>query len=831
MPVLRLADNPPVVNAPPPAAPRQDVRQVAGCGTPRRALRPRAAALARAWLRAALLAVVAGSAAGQSLPVPATDAVVTVSVARFQPLAALDQAPAAVGGPSAEVSLPHRWDGRGPSRLPAALYQLQFEAEPGAEMLALRFEMASERAELRLNGVLLHEAGSARRAQHVYRAMPMLVAVPPDLVRAGLNTLELRVEHGQSTRAMLSAMEFGPLDRVTERHQQWRRWLVEIPQNANLLAMSLAALLILVWLRRRQEHALGYFGVLYLTGSWRNYGYYSDVIFPAAAWDGIQFVTVIWNGTLALLFAAHYVAPARDAVPWRRTRTVVVAWAGVLSVLAVLAVALDPGPGLSWLRKLAYPWLLPLNLFTAWVFIAHAARSRRWPEGLMAATYGVLVASGLHDNLMVFGVIDGLRVFSLPYAMPVLMAVFSVVMLNRVLEAMRVAEDLTQALEQRVADRTRDLAAANEAKSRFLAAASHDLRQPLNAIALLVGLLRERIRYPEVRALVDKAQATVEGMSGLLRGLLDLSRLEGDQVRLRVEPVALQPLLAGILATDLPQAQARGLVLRVARSRAVVLSDRTLLESLLRNLVANAIRYTPRGRVLVGVRHRGGRAWLQVIDTGVGIPEHERERVFEEFFRGRAAEGGETGFGLGLSIVQRSARLLGHPLDLQSTPGQGTCVQIGLPLAPREDWGIADATAVPVVDGRHRARIAGCFVALIEDQATERDAVASLLRQWGCHVVQGANLEELATALQQHLRQPDLLLSDYRLGQGANGLDALAALRDLIERPEAPALLLTAETTESVLAHARRCGVPVLHKPISPARLCEAMARQLPDPC
>ncbi|MBN8509650.1 MAG: hybrid sensor histidine kinase/response regulator [Burkholderiales bacterium] len=766
-----------------------------------------------------------------AIALPAHAEVTKVSQAWFMALRQLQSAPESAVGSEAQVALPHRWSAQRGAPLPAGRYRLSFEARPRGEMLALRFEFASERALLVLNGALLADIGAGRPAQHVYRAMPLLVPVPPELVVAGRNELEVRVAHGPSTRAMLSAMEVGTLRELEARHVQWRRWLVDIPQNANLLAMALAALLVLVWLQRRQEVALGLFGALYLAGSWRNYGYYAEVIVPAAPWDGIQYVTVIWTATLSMLFAAHYTAERGKPVPWPRLRQALVRIALVLTVAAALAVVVEPR-WLAPMRRLTYPLLPLLNLFTAVLFIAHAVRCRGWPESLMAATYTMLVISGVHDVLMALGVFAGLGVFSLPYTMPVLMAVFSIVMLNRVLHAMHVAEDLTLTLERRVADRTRDLAAANEAKGRFIAAASHDLRQPLHAIALMVGLLRERIRYPEVKALVDKVQAAVDGMSGLLTGLLDISRLDGGQVRPKVEEVALQPLLAAVVASELPQAQTAGLRLRLVPTKAVARTDRTLLDSMLRNLVGNAIRYTPSGSVLVGVRRRGGMAWVQVIDTGVGIPEAEQPQVFDEFYRGSAVQrtaGRGSGFGLGLSIVQRSARLLGHPLTLDSVPGRGTRVQLGLPLSPTAARSARHDPGAAALSGAQRQRLEGAFVALLEDDPTAREALASLLNRWGCHVVQAGSLDGLLAALPEHLRPPDLLLCDFRLGHGPDGLQSIARLRAAGAGPNCPALLLTAETTADVLDAARRAGVQVLNKPATPAQLAAALVAQLPS--
>jgi signal transduction histidine kinase/CheY-like chemotaxis protein len=471
--------------------------------------------------------------------------------------------------------------------------------------------------------------------------------------------------------------------------------------------------------------------------------------------------------------------------------------------------------------------VLPINVCIVWLLAQHASRRRELVDALMALTYAVLALSVLLDSLLLFGLWRSIGFYTLPYTMPVLMAVFSLVLLGRVLQAMRDSEELTQTLERRVSERTLALQAAHDAKARFLTAASHDLRQPLHAIALLVGLLRERIRYPEVRNLVDRVQSGVDDLATLLGGLLDLSRLEGGQLQPRFEPVPLQPLLQSLAETAAPLAQARGLELRVARSRAVVRTDRVLLDSMLRNLVSNAIRYTPAGVVLVGVRRRPGAiAQMQVIDTGVGIAESDRQRVFDEFYRGRSAAQIDAGFGLGLSIVRRAADLLGHKVGLWSSPGTGTRISLDLPvvpfISPVED-GPAETTSADVspID---RRTLAGTFVAVLEDDVAVRDALSALLRQWDCHVVVADSVTGLLGALKLHLRAPDLLLSDFRLGGGDDGLNAVAQLRARLGQPGSPALLLTADTSVDLLQRAGALGIPVSHKPILPAQLAASMA-------
>ena len=225
---------------------------------------------------------------------------------------------------------------------------------------------------------------------------------------------------------------------------------------------------------------------------------------------------------------------------------------------------------------------------------------------------------------------------------------------------------------------------ASRAKSQFLAAASHDLRQPLHAMGLFAAALAARVRDPEVRPLVASIRASVEALEELFAQLLDLSRLDAGALEPARASVALGPLLARLAADFAPQASAAGLALRIVPTRLAVDTDPVLLERILRNLVANAVRYTPAGGVVIGARRRAGAVRVDVIDSGIGIAEHDRARVFDEFVQLAAAprhHAGGRGMGLGLAIVRRLAALCGHQVELASTPGRGSRFSITLPRA------------------------------------------------------------------------------------------------------------------------------------------------------
>lgn len=400
---------------------------------------------------------------------------------------------------------------------------------------------------------------------------------------------------------------------------------------------------------------------------------------------------------------------------------------------------------------------------------------------------------------------------------------------NRMAEALQTSyaglESQVQARTAELAQRKDGAERANAAKTRFLAAASHDLRQPMHTIALLVGLLRERIRFPEVREIVDGIHASVRAMENLFGGLLDISRLDAGAVHVAPRAFAVDDVLRLVELYFAPQAAEKGLRLRVPRSRAVVRSDPALLERVIGNLVANAIRYTDRGTVLVGCRRRADGVVIQVWDTGHGIATEHLDQVFEEFFQLRNPERDRSkGLGLGLSIVKRSVELLGHELEVKSWPGKGSMFGVVVPLAPDSEQPQMPAAASNTDTGAD-ADLAAAFIVVIDDETPSTAALARLLRGWGAQVIAAesecAALEQLA----EHLRGPDLIITDHRLREGRTGLMAIDAIRRAAAET-VPAIVVTGDLLISAGLPELPEQVQVLHKPIDVERL-RALAGEL----
>jgi signal transduction histidine kinase len=379
-------------------------------------------------------------------------------------------------------------------------------------------------------------------------------------------------------------------------------------------------------------------------------------------------------------------------------------------------------------------------------------------------------------------------------------------------------------LEHKVQERTRQLREANEAKSRFIAAASHDLRQPLQALNLFVAQLSEEPDQAERDRLVGRTNAAVGTMNELFDALLDISRLDAGVLLPSISVFPVNHLLERIETTFSAAAREKGLRLRVLLNGAWVRSDIILLERILLNLVSNAVRYTDRGGVLIGCRHRGDRLRLDVCDTGIGIPENNRRSIFGEFYRLAGADANHgVGLGLGLAIVDRLCGILDHPHDLVSSVGRGSRFSVSVPAARAHDV----RAATPSLPGA--ALHEGCgdkLVLVLDDDPLVRDGMRGLLQSWGYRVATMDSESAALTAVLEQGCRPDLIISDYRLEHGKTGFEAIERLHRACGAP-IPAFLVSGDTAPERLREATASGYHLLHKPVSPMTLRAMVSRLL----
>lgn len=357
---------------------------------------------------------------------------------------------------------------------------------------------------------------------------------------------------------------------------------------------------------------------------------------------------------------------------------------------------------------------------------------------------------------------------------------------------------------------------ANAAKTRFLATASHDLRQPIHALGLFFANLADGIRNPETEPLIRQIEESIGAIDGMLNALLDISKLDAGVIRPHIGPVAVAELFKRLETEHQPLARETGNRLRARSSRAVVQTDLAMLERILRNLLTNALRYTHNGRVLLGARLRGGKLHIEVHDTGSGIPADQLDSVFLEFHQlGNPARDRHqgVGLGLGLAIVKRLAALLGHSLAVRSRLGRGSCFAVALPLAEQ-----SARASLPVASAVPGQELRGRQVLVLDDDNAVLEAMSGLLARWGCAVIKAISLAEAREKLSGQNSLPELLIVDYRLRGERSGLEAIAVLHKILRR-YVPTLIITGDTDPDHLREAEASGYPLLHKPVQPAKL------------
>jgi signal transduction histidine kinase/CheY-like chemotaxis protein len=394
-------------------------------------------------------------------------------------------------------------------------------------------------------------------------------------------------------------------------------------------------------------------------------------------------------------------------------------------------------------------------------------------------------------------------------------------------EAAEALERANATLEKRVRDRTEELTRLNSelalaksaaedasiSKTRFLAAASHDILQPLNAARLYVTSLVERQNGGEDSRLVENIDDSLEAIEEILAALLDISRLDAGAMKPSITSFRMGDLMRSLEIEFTPVARAKGLKLTFVPCSLPVRSDRLMLRRLLQNLISNAIKYTPQGRVLVGCRRHGTSLQIGVYDTGVGIPILKRGEIFKEFHRLEQGARIARGLGLGLSIVERLARVLNHGIALDATAAGGSFFSVTVPIAKTVTFTAAVTSATPL----SKAPMSGTLIVCIENDPAILDGMKTLLTAWDAKVITAPDPDSAMAAMEAAAEQVTGLLVDYHLDRG-NGV---AAIRDIRQRfgRNIPAILITADRSPNVRIAAREENIAVLNKPVKPASL------------
>jgi signal transduction histidine kinase/CheY-like chemotaxis protein len=704
------------------------------------------------------------------------------------------------------VKLPDNWVTQGLEGKGSGSYRFTFnlnDLSTGSTNLALRGTRLSTVHQISLNGVTLQSRASGIANRALARPMPFFMEIAASQFRVGENELVVYVTC--AARCGLSPLQLGPADEMLRKHLHHEALWLTTPQLLNAFTVGLAFFMLLVWWRRRTERAIGIFALLWLPTFVRCYSYfvtYSSL--PQIAIESTFFAINSSTTALFVLFSLELSNRSADS-----TRKTVL---GVLCAIPILAMLGGLTDQVALLRKVFYPLQILAMVYALWILWQTNRVNRSavlvW---LQISMVGLTIAAG-HDVLYIKGWFALDDFFWMPWVAPIFFMTFSAKLLGRMVRALDEAEELNVHLENRVALRTADLHSANQAQTRFIAAASHDLRQPLHTLGLLLGILRERVNTPDGRSILSRVDAAVQSMDALLHGILDVSRLDAQVEKPHIQAVSLASVWTNIERSFAAQAARQSIQLRLRPTDIWVASDLHMLQRVVNNLVSNALRYTSKGGVLVAARVRNEQALIEIWDTGMGIPVDRQDDVFDEFVQlNNPQHDRNLGLGLGLAIVKRTVKLLGNTLSLRSRVDRGSVFTVTLSIVnvPR--------APIPTSEVERHWDVAGMFVLVVDDEQDSRFAMQALLTDWGCLVMAAGSGDEAMAALAHCMRDPDALLLDYRL-PGETGLLIAQRALTVIER-QTPILIVTGDVAADPIQEISRSGHDVLHKPVNPIEL------------
>ena len=722
------------------------------------------------------------------------------------------------------IKLPDDWKAHNLKPPAVACYRAKiFMAHSPTIAWALRIDRLPGNHRITVNGIQLTTRHMEGADVTSMATLPYLIELPVNVLLAGDNDIEIDVRMGPFRKPGISPMTAGPIAHMRADFDTWTSLTVDLPKTLNWTVAGMALFLLLAWRARPSDKVFAYFGGLMVIMSSRNAFYFLETIgWPIPIVDWLFFSSHAVTSFYLVAFGMSYASVDFSRI-LNPLRVLVVAF--ILGSFAALGTA-----HLDTLRLIAYP-IMMIGGIVVVIKVVQTAWKRDWIEAVFmtAGPVGTYI-SVAHDYLFLTPYLDVTDLYWTPYCTPIIFLGYALTLMRKFVDTMNLSERMNITLEERVAERTRALEVANQSKTRFLASASHDLRQPTAAIGLLVSLLRQQKVAPEVKELTDMLDEAVASMESLLVGLLDISRLDAGAVQVQFQPVCLNDVFQAVRVHEKSAADAKGLQLRFrfpanAGPHLTVLTDPVLIHGVLRNLVANAIRYTQQGGVLVAVRRHGKRRLrIEIWDTGIGIAPDQQERIFDEFYQvSNAARDRSRGIGLGLAIVRRTASLLGEQVTVKSRVGRGSCFSIELPLNHVN-------TSKPVAPSSPQHPMAGRNAWIVEDDPILRRALGEMLQSWGAQVRTWPDGEALLDELPQLLaatsrtQRPDILITDYRL-PGINGLQLSQTIQAYLRESGVSlyTLIISGDTDPAEIARLSASGQVVMAKPFRSERLLEQL--------
>lgn len=727
-------------------------------------------------------------------------------------------------GFESEVRLPHyrlRDDGASGS----VEYQLTLPPGTPGNGLGVFITVSNAPIAAFVNGIPVYQNGDGASLPIPFgswRASPSF-RVPPSVLAAERNEMLLRVYNrpGSASALVLGSAFVGPPDAIE------RLWIREVMVHHGLPALIGAALIgvgliALSFSRGRSSDSFLFLLMACGTILWGTQNLLLQLPIPFLPYPHQSVLLIslyVWYPMLLSVFCMRFAYHPSHA--YERT-------AAALATFA--APALYAGHALGQFgtaSTIIRAATLLLILLATLSVTRYALRERTVAASLLLVFVALAIGSAVRDYLVsVSGTVEGRPVWLTTYSGLGLIVLAVWILVERYHRAFAASEATNVQLDARVraasmelARRLQQVQAAREqaeqasvAKSRFFAAASHDLRQPLHSLGLFAAALEGHVSSREARDLVTRIGDAIGALEALFNELLDMSKLDAGAVAVQPRNFALQDLFDRLSLAFHADAASRDLRMRFVPTSLAVRTDPVLLERVLANLVSNALRYTREGGVVIGARARGLEVWVEVVDTGIGIPLEKQQQVFDEFVQiGNPGRDRRRGLGLGLAIVRRLVGLMGHKLALRSVPGKGTRFRITLLRAATAD-ALPPRNSDPGI-----GPFAGRRVLLVEDDPDIRHATTRLLEQWGMTVAACKSREEVEALLDGGLA-PDVALVDLRLESADDGIDVIELARRRLGAG-LPVLLLSGDTGAAELARVRASGFPLLTKPVPPARL------------
>ncbi len=725
------------------------------------------------------------------------------------------------------IVLPHAWETTDPGATGDGWYTLKWKLEhvPVAPQ-ALCLTALTVPTEVYVNGDQITATGPLDGRRPRSYEQSRFVEIPSDSLREGVNYVSLHLRAKAPDTAGVGVVLAGDAEPLRERAHRVLVVHTLAPAAISIATFTVGIFIFALWLRRRDPGYVLFAAAVILWSVHTLVTLLPEAPLPQPHWGIVWTWMYLVFAAMLCLFCIRFAG-----VHWPFYERLVQGYAVLVLPALYLSYALDSFEPFSSVARLGG---IAMVLMALTAVARYSIRRWNLESALLLAAGATSAAFSTHDWLVAQDPTNLRPVWLVPYAALAFLTLFGYLLTDRFVRALNASERLNVDLERRVAEKSAALSAqlevtraarnvaeaASRAKSSFLAAASHDLRQPLHALGMFAQALTDRTHDAEGHRLAQRIGSSVGALEALLSALLDVSKLDAGAIVASPRDFAIRPLFERLIDECTPEALERGLKLALVCGDRVIRSDPVLIERILRNLIANALRYTERGGIVIGCRRRGTDYALEVWDSGPGIPAALCTRIFEEFYQiGNPGRDRTRGLGLGLAIVRRLTDLLGHRIEVQSREGRGSVFRLVVPAGDRAAVASGGAQVPP------EPGLAGRRILIVDDEADVRDGATALLRQWGCDVVAVADGAAAVDAYRGRA-PPQVMLVDYRLGDGADGLATIVALRHVLGRAT-PAVVVSGESGALELARIRDSGVPMLHKPLPPAQLRSLLAHLL----